>query len=630
MNRILLLARNELHRHRLADWLSARYDVLFPDGAQLPSQPFDLCIVDAGGLNEHGAWIQARKDTAFPVPLPVLFLGSGSELTAQVPRSYRQIVDDLLSPDAEQLEVQLRLGSLFKTRQTAQELQITHQRLLYISTAVESISDAITIADANGTALYNNRAFINLYGHTVNQLNVHGIPASLFADPAIADEILAAVRESVSWSGEVALKTRSGEIIPTLMRADSIRDEAGRHIGMISVCTDITEYRMVQAAEHRQRVLAEALRNIATVLTSTLDLDEVLERILSNIGQVVPHDAAYIMLIENGDARVVRTQGFRERAVVEWLTGNRYRIEDTAELYQMAMSGQPMVTPTLDHAWYDNKPAALRWLRSYTGAPIRLKGKTIGFLHLNSATPNYYTVVHAERLQAFADQAAIAIQNAQLHEKAQALAVLEERQRLARDLHDAVSQTLFSAAVIAEALPRLWARQPERAAQQLHELYRLTRGAQAEMRTLLLELRPTTLLEANLPELLGQLTAAVKGRTRMKVALEVDGDLEVPGDVQTAYYYIAQEALNNIVKHSRATRVNVRVVGTGEAVTLSISDNGRGFETAETPATSLGLGIMRERAGAIGAELKVQSAPGEGTNITAIWQSQNGGAKGAA
>lgn len=628
MNRILLLASNERHRHRLADWLSARYDVLFAAGPTLPAQRFDLCIVDAGALVEHGAWLKARKEDAFPVALPVLFLGSGEDLVNEVPRPHWQTVDELLSPQAQPLEVQYRLGTLLQNRQATLDLKMEHERLLFTSKAIESISDAIIIADVDGTAIYNNQAFVDLYGYTVNELNVRGISASLFTNPQIAVDIFAAMREGRTWTGEVELKTKGDEVVPTLMRADSIRDEAGRHIGLISVCTDITEIKMVQAAEHRQRVLAEALRNIATALTSTLDLDEVMERILTNIGLVVPHDAAYIMLIENGVARVVRTQGFREQEVEDWLLNTRQRVEDTPELYQMAASGQPVITPTLDEAWYERKPEPLRRFRSYTGAPIRLKGNTIGFLHLNSATPNFFTVVHAERLQAFADQAAIAIQNAQLHEKAQALAVLEERQRLARDLHDAVSQTLFSAAVIAEALPRLWERQPERARQQLEELYRLTRGAQAEMRTLLLELRPSTLLEANLAELLGQLTAAVIGRTRMKVTLEVEGDQDMPGDVQTAYYYIAQEALNNIVKHSRATEVRVHVIGAPDGVTLRISDNGRGFETSQTPATSLGLGIMRERARALGAELDIQSAVGEGTTITAVWRNRREGVKG--
>ena len=373
------------------------------------------------------------------------------------------------------------------------------------------------------------------------------------------------------------------------MRADSIRDEAGKPIGLISVCTDITEYKMVQAAEHRQRVLAEALRDIASGLTSTLDLGEVLKRILTNIGRVVPHDAAYIMLIENGEARVVRMQGFRESAIEEWLTKQPYQVEQVPELYQMAVSGQPIVVPSLDASWYENKPKAMRRFRSYTGAPIRLKGKTIGFLHLNSVTPNFFTVVHAERLQAFADQAAIAIQNAQLHEKAQALAVLEERQRLARDLHDAVSQTLFSAAMIAEALPRLWDRQPERAREQLHELP-ATRGAQAKCAPCCWSFARRRCSKRTSKNCSASLQRVIR-RTRMNVTLNIEGDMKMPGDVQTDYY-IAQEAFNNIVKHSRAPGRR-HVTSTPEVISACNQRRWTRVRHKPDPATSLGLGIMR-------------------------------------
>src|SRR5690606_27738926 len=125
-----------------------------------------------------------------------------------------------------------------------------------------------------------------------------------------------------------------------------------------------------------------------------------------------------------------------------------------------------------------------------------------------SSTPGYFSPTHAERLQAFAGLAAIALQNALFYDQAQELAALEERQRLARNLHDAVSQMLFSASVIAEALPHLWERDPERVRPQLAELHKLTRGALAEMRMLLMELRPTALQEAELNELLQQLTDA--------------------------------------------------------------------------------------------------------------------------
>ncbi len=149
------------------------------------------------------------------------------------------------------------------------------------------------------------------------------------------------------------------------------------------------------------------------------------------------------------------------------------------------------------------------------------------------------------------------MENARLYEQAQALAALEERQRLARDLHDAVSQTLFSASLIAEVLPRLWERNPAEGQRSLAELHQLTRGALAEMRTLLLELRPAALLEVGLADLLRQLAEAVTGRSRVPIDLSLDKPYPLPPDVQVNLYRIAQEALSNVAKHSGASRATV-------------------------------------------------------------------------
>jgi signal transduction histidine kinase len=223
---------------------------------------------------------------------------------------------------------------------------------------------------------------------------------------------------------------------------------------------------------------------------------------------------------------------------------------------------------------------------------------------------------------------AISVENARLYEQAQKLAVLEERQRLARELHDAVTQTLFSASLIAEAVPALWETDREEARSLLAELQQLSRGALAEMRTLLLELRPAAVVEANLRDLLRQLGEAAVGRTGIPVTVTVDNLCPLPEEVHIALYRIAQEALNNVVKHARASQVEVLlrcpagVVRDPEQlqVELSITDDGRGFDLAHVPPDRLGLGIIRERAQAIGAVLHMESEPGRGTRITVVWK----------
>jgi PAS domain S-box-containing protein len=198
-------------------------------------------------------------------------------------------------------------------------------------------------------------------------------------------------------------------------------------------------------------------------------------------------------------------------------------------------------------------------------------------------------------------------------------AAAAERNRLARDLHDAVSQTLFSASLIADVLPVLWEKNPDEGRKRLAEIRELTRGALAEMRTLLLELRPAALMEADLGVLLHQLGESVTGRTRIPVRVEVEGRYDMPAEVKVALYRISQEALNNAAKHSGASLVIVNLMYKADAVVLNIADNGKGYDMNVILPDSLGVGIMRERARNIGAAIEMQSKIGNGTQITVIW-----------
>jgi signal transduction histidine kinase len=282
--------------------------------------------------------------------------------------------------------------------------------------------------------------------------------------------------------------------------------------------------------------------------------------------------------------------------------------------------------------------------RSELAVPIVVKGDVVGVLDVQSDRPSAFDETDLAVIQSLAHQTGAAIENARLYEQAQKTAVVEERSRLARELHDAVTQTLFSASLIAEALPSSWELDRSEGGQLLKELQQLTRGALAEMRTLLLELRPTALVETGLADLLRQLVEATSGRIGIPVQLVVRGTAVLPSDVHVTLYRIAQEALNNVAKHARARQVEVSLTSStgalhpppiarqqtlagdsdpallGQKVELEIRDDGRGFDLADNRPDQLGLGIMRERAQGIGAELTVESKPGMGTKIRAVWE----------
>jgi signal transduction histidine kinase len=263
--------------------------------------------------------------------------------------------------------------------------------------------------------------------------------------------------------------------------------------------------------------------------------------------------------------------------------------------------------------------------------PITVKEKVIGVLDVQSDRLNAFDETDLAVIQSLAFQAGAAIENAQLYQKAQHLAVMEERSRLARELHDAVTQTLFSASLIAEAVPVVWEKNSIEGRKLLLELRSLSRGALAEMRTLLLELRPAALVETRFEDLLRQLGEAASGREGIPIKVIVEGEGNLPAEVHVSLYRIAQEALNNVVKHARASQVNIQLRYTcadqeadpkaaqHQSVMLSIRDNGRGFDLTQAPHDRLGLGIMQERAQDIGATFCIESHPGEGTQVTVLW-----------
>lgn len=421
------------------------------------------------------------------------------------------------------------------------------------------------------------------------------------------------------YQNELRMRTRSGEWNWILSFGKIVAyDLDGKPVRAIGVHLNITDRKRIEAEERAHRILAEALLDTAHALNTTLHLEEVLDRIFANIERVIHHYEGAIMLVEGPDVTVVRAKEVTVPGWAEAVNNLRFPIATTPNLYQVFKTGQPLIISDVrDYpGWMENQP--YEWIRCHALIPIQQETEVIGFFSWESPIPDSFTPEMLTSLQMFADQTAIALKNAQLYEQAQELAMLQERQRLARDLHDAVTQTMFSASMIAETLVRLWDRNPEQIRKGLEQLRFLTRGAVAEMRALLLELRPEALEAATLPQLVAQLTEAFTGRTGIAPHLVAEGDRVLPMEVKLALYRIAQEALNNISKHARATAVRVHLT-INHMIKLAVSDNGRGFTREQAKAGSFGLKIMRERAEQIGARIAIESEPGKSTTITVEW-----------
>jgi signal transduction histidine kinase len=243
----------------------------------------------------------------------------------------------------------------------------------------------------------------------------------------------------------------------------------------------------------------------------------------------------------------------------------------------------------------------------------------IGTLDVLSPHPAAFSEEDARVVQSLGDQVAVAIQNAWLYDRSRELAVMEERNRLARELHDSVTQSLYSLWLLAEGWRRLATagRKPP-GEEQLSQVSGIAQQALKEMRLLVYELRPAALEQEGLLAALHRRMDAVEKRAGVDARLVADDLVDLPGPVEEALYWIAQEALNNALKHANATSVSLRLSSQPGEVLLEVSDDGSGFDPqAASQSGGLGLASMRERAARMGGTLDVQSAPGRGTTISA-------------
>jgi PAS domain S-box-containing protein len=397
-----------------------------------------------------------------------------------------------------------------------------------------------------------------------------------------------------------------------------VTDDAGQPLHVQRIARDVTERKRILHAEQEQRALAEAFLEVSLALNSTLETDRLFALILEQLQRVVPHDTSGIVLLKDGHAYVARSQGISDPALLALVQRMDFDPEHTPYFDTMYQLRRPVVIPDMAQVrGWEHLPRV--GSGSFCGAPILLDSAVIGFLGAHRLAAASFTADDAQALAIFAEHVASAIRNARTYEQAQRLAAFEERGRLARDLHDSVSQTLFSAKVTADMLPILAARDPVQALENVQQLQRLIRGALSEMRILLRELRPAALEQASLGLLLGQLADAARGRTSTPITTFVASDAELPINVKIGLYRIAQEAMNNAIKHAAASTITVRLLVEEDCVVLEVTDDGIGFDPAVTTEQGMGLQILRERAEKIGAHLALHSSARDGTRVKVCW-----------
>jgi signal transduction histidine kinase len=406
---------------------------------------------------------------------------------------------------------------------------------------------------------------------------------------------------AATWAATVEF-SRLNELLATL--EDKVADRTAR---------------LAETVKDRERRLAEfeAIGSVSQAMVQAIHPEQVLDVIARETVRVTGATSALVTLpTEDGSRQFVRAAcgdemlpyvGF-ELPIAGNLAGLVIRTGDV----------QVSVDPPNDPRLNQELVKVGHW-QHVIEAPLLAKGRVLGVLVAATGKPVGFDEQHIRLLSLFANQAGLFLENAHLHEKDRAVAILEERNRLARELHDSVTQLLFGLTLNLEAAAGVLETKPVKAAVLVTRSQEMASEALAEMRSLIFELRPAALQEKGLAAALANHINLFRRRQSIEVTLTLEeGEERLAPEIEFCIYRVAQESLNNVAKHARARHVLVTYSVEREEAVLEVEDDGVGFvPDTEAGAQSFGMTGMRERLVAHGGSLEVLSAPGQGTRIEA-------------
>ena len=472
-----------------------------------------------------------------------------------------------------------------------------------------------------------NPAICRMFGRTREQFIGLSPEVATFSEDyprsdASFQELLDGKREY--YSDERRYIRANGEVFWAHITMSVVRDSAGTPLYMVGMVIDVSEQKQVVADLQASEVRFRAMFDNTSVGIALTGLDRRILQVNEAAARITGYPLEELMNINPIDLAVPEDRLVAEDVLAEMVTGKRDSMtverryqRKNGEMFWGRVTYNLVRGPNLQPQYLigliediNEQKLAAEKLATQKAEYLRTLEQRVEERTHELSEINLRLVNEIEHRQK-AEEALAA--------KAVEDAITAERTRLARDLHDAVTQTLFSASLIAEVLPEIWDMDEVEARKSTEELRQLTRGALAEMRTLLLELRPAALTQARFPDLIKQLSEAVIGRARVPVRLEVTGEYEMPPEVKVAFYRIAQESLNNIMKYARASQVEIQLRLECCNVHMEIKDTGIGFDPSAIRPTSLGMRIMRERAEAIHAHLIISSVPGQGSTVSLDW-----------
>jgi PAS domain S-box-containing protein len=485
----------------------------------------------------------------------------------------------------------------------------------------EAVTDGLIITDlAGGRIVEVNPALCRMHGYQREEL-IGWLPAKLIhpGDRLLFTDLADAIQHGHGFRARARDVTKDGRVFEVEVRGIQLPFRGRPH--MLGVVRDITEeaaaYRLLEERVTGRTRELSGLLAVARRLAAVVDPADIQRTLSEEAGGVLPRSAfsvwwlqagclVPVMVGEGGDG--VRLAGLaRAGPLLEAGELVRSRGAGTDGELHAELAGAGLVP--------DGAPGALV-------VPLVAAGELMGVLGVTRLGPARYRPEEVSAAQALASQVAVALGNVALFQRAQAVASAGTRQAIARDLHDSVSQTLFSVTLQARAaqaeLRKAGIGEDHPAARALAEVSGLNHGALAEMRALIFELRPGALAEEGLVAAVSKHAAAVAAREGIDVDVTGPADrLRLSPEAEEQLYRLAQEALNNVVKHARTAATSVAVTSGPAQVTVAIRDDGIGFDPSLGRPGHLGLACMRERVTRLGGRLNIASAPGAGTTITA-------------
>jgi nitrate/nitrite-specific signal transduction histidine kinase len=369
----------------------------------------------------------------------------------------------------------------------------------------------------------------------------------------------------------------------------------------------------------------EISAQVSREVTSILDMDRLLPQVVEMIRDAFDYYHVHLFLIQE------ETGALWLRASSAFSSAERFllNLSDKGLNSRVVQRNEAVLINDIrqepDLLGDERLPKA----RAELVVPLRVGVRVIGTLDVQNAEINAFSTTDLLVIQSLGDQIAIAIENARHYRQAQQLATMAERQRLARELHDSLIQSLYSLTLLTEGGRRLAeSGRLEDVSAYFADLWQIAHQSLKEMRLLIYEMRPVALDQADLITAIQQRLDAVEGRAGVQARLLVEGEIFLPPHEEEALYRIAQEALNNSLKHAAATEITVHLEAQVDRVSLRIQDNGRGFDIVEAEGSGgLGLYSMRERAKAMEGELSVYSEPGKGTELRVTLEVEDEGGR---